>query len=299
VVWSDKVTTELRELVIEAGRGERQYLGDLWRYRELLWILAWRDVVMRYRPTAIGVVWALIRPRLTIVVFTIVFAKLAKMPSEKALQSTRPKVARRIPTARSRYDDGMRDRLWVNSDELRAIDPVRQSRLASPVASSKALTEGYRTWLPLVHEFVSEQVCVGKAACIEYPAILHEYLYNFDVHLSFVKVHDGVLVYLPKCETALETACCPENSLSLARAAVLAADRLLVDQISEDFEWRGTLPCRRASSLKELTRDVSSLLPNPIRVSKPRRSLVIRAGSAAGARLRYRAAEANVRSKAG
>jgi lipopolysaccharide transport system permease protein len=70
------------ELVIEAGRTEGQYWQDLWQYRELFYFLAWRDILVRYKQTAIGIVWALIRPFLTMVVFTIVFGKLAKLPSE-------------------------------------------------------------------------------------------------------------------------------------------------------------------------------------------------------------------------
>ncbi len=73
-----------QELVIEAGRAERQYWQDLWRYRELFYFLAWRDILVRYKQTAIGIAWALIRPFLTMVVFTIVFGKLAKLPSEGA-----------------------------------------------------------------------------------------------------------------------------------------------------------------------------------------------------------------------
>jgi lipopolysaccharide transport system permease protein len=69
-------------LVIEAGRSERHYWQDLWRYRELFYFLAWRDILVRYKQTAIGIIWALIRPFLTMVVFTIVFGKLAKLPSE-------------------------------------------------------------------------------------------------------------------------------------------------------------------------------------------------------------------------
>jgi lipopolysaccharide transport system permease protein len=72
------------ELIIEAGRTEQQYWKDLWRYRELFYFLAWRDILVRYKQTAIGIVWALIRPFLTMVVFTVVFGALAKLPSEGA-----------------------------------------------------------------------------------------------------------------------------------------------------------------------------------------------------------------------
>ena len=70
------------ELIIEAGRTERQYWKDLWRYRELFYFLSWRDVLVRYKQTAIGIAWALIRPFLTMVVFTVVFGQLAKLPSD-------------------------------------------------------------------------------------------------------------------------------------------------------------------------------------------------------------------------
>ncbi|HEY9692528.1 MAG TPA: ABC transporter permease [Oculatellaceae cyanobacterium] len=70
------------ELIIEAGRTERQYWKDLWLYRELFYFLAWRDILVRYKQTVIGIAWALIRPFLTMVVFTVVFGQIAKLPSE-------------------------------------------------------------------------------------------------------------------------------------------------------------------------------------------------------------------------
>lgn len=73
-----------KELIIEAGRAERQYWKDLWRYRELFYFLAWRDILVRYKQTVIGLAWALIRPFLTMVVFTVVFGQLANLPSEGA-----------------------------------------------------------------------------------------------------------------------------------------------------------------------------------------------------------------------
>ncbi len=75
-------TEENYELVLEAGRAEKHYWADLWRYRELFQVLAWRDVSVRYKQTVIGVAWAVIRPFLTMVVFTVVFGSVAKLPSE-------------------------------------------------------------------------------------------------------------------------------------------------------------------------------------------------------------------------
>ncbi len=71
----------MQELLIEAGRTEKNYWSDLWRYRELFYILAWRDICVRYKQTAIGVIWAILRPFLAMIIFTVVFGRIAKMPS--------------------------------------------------------------------------------------------------------------------------------------------------------------------------------------------------------------------------
>src|ERR1700746_1207843 len=69
-------------IIIEPGRHERNYWSDLWRYRELFRVLAWRDLAVRYKQTVIGVAWAVIRPLLTMVVFAVIFGRIAKLPSE-------------------------------------------------------------------------------------------------------------------------------------------------------------------------------------------------------------------------
>jgi lipopolysaccharide transport system permease protein len=74
----------LHELILEPGRAERQYWRDLWRYRELFYILAWRDISVRYRQTAVGVAWAVIQPLLTMIIMTVIFGKVAGLPSEGA-----------------------------------------------------------------------------------------------------------------------------------------------------------------------------------------------------------------------
>jgi lipopolysaccharide transport system permease protein len=68
-------------LILEAGRADRQYWQDLWRYRELFFILAWRDVAVRYKQTIVGFAWAFVRPFMTMVVFTVVFGHIAKLSS--------------------------------------------------------------------------------------------------------------------------------------------------------------------------------------------------------------------------
>jgi lipopolysaccharide transport system permease protein len=71
----------MNELIIEAGRTERHYWRDLWRYRELFYFLAMRDLLVRYKQTVVGVAWSLIRPVLTMIVLTLVFGKLGNMPA--------------------------------------------------------------------------------------------------------------------------------------------------------------------------------------------------------------------------
>ena len=73
------------KLILEPGRTERNYWRDLWRYRELFYFLAWRDILVRYKQTVIGIAWAVIRPFAMMIVFTFVFSKVAKLPAPGAV----------------------------------------------------------------------------------------------------------------------------------------------------------------------------------------------------------------------
>jgi lipopolysaccharide transport system permease protein len=72
----------MAKLIIESGRASKHYWKDLWRYRELFYFLAWRDLLVRYRQTAIGLTWALLRPLLTMMVLTVIFSRIAHLPSD-------------------------------------------------------------------------------------------------------------------------------------------------------------------------------------------------------------------------
>jgi len=74
--------TEEKTLVIEANRTGMLYLRDFWNYRELFFTLAWRDIVVRYKQTIVGVLWTVLRPLATMIIFTVVFGKIAKLPSD-------------------------------------------------------------------------------------------------------------------------------------------------------------------------------------------------------------------------
>jgi lipopolysaccharide transport system permease protein len=70
------------KLIIEAGKTEGQYWKDIWKYRELLYFLSWRDILVRYKQTAIGIAWSILRPVVTMIILTIIFGKIAKLPSD-------------------------------------------------------------------------------------------------------------------------------------------------------------------------------------------------------------------------
>jgi lipopolysaccharide transport system permease protein len=74
------------EVFIESGRAERNYWKDLWRYRELFYILSWRDLKVRYKQTIIGVAWSVLRPLLTMMIFTFVFGQIAKFTAPPGVE---------------------------------------------------------------------------------------------------------------------------------------------------------------------------------------------------------------------
>src|SRR6185369_2224069 len=81
-VQNQPVDEEKFDLLIEAGRAEKHFWLDLWRYRELFLILAWRDVAVRYKQTVAGAAWAIVQPLLSMVIMTVIFGRVAGLPSE-------------------------------------------------------------------------------------------------------------------------------------------------------------------------------------------------------------------------
>jgi lipopolysaccharide transport system permease protein len=71
----------MEKWIISAKHEEKNYWRDMWSYRDLLYFLAWRDILVRYKETTVGVAWAVFRPMLQIAIFTFVFQKVAKMSS--------------------------------------------------------------------------------------------------------------------------------------------------------------------------------------------------------------------------
>ena len=120
-------------IIIEAGRTERHYWLDLWRYRELFRVLAWRDLSVRYKQTVIGVLWALIRPFLTMVVFTIIFGRIARLPTDGNVPYALMVFAGILPW--SLFSTGLSEasNSLINNEKL--ISKVYFPRLIVPVAT--------------------------------------------------------------------------------------------------------------------------------------------------------------------
>jgi len=123
----------MQEIILESGRTEKNYWRDLWHYRELFWFLAWRDILVRYKQTVIGIAWAVIRPFLTMLVFTFVFGRIAKLPAASSAPYSIMVFAAMLPwqffaTALTESSTSL-----INSSNL--ISKVYFPRLIVPVGS--------------------------------------------------------------------------------------------------------------------------------------------------------------------
>jgi lipopolysaccharide transport system permease protein len=141
--------TPERVLVLEAGRAERHYWRDLWSYRELFAILAWRDIAIRYKQTVIGIAWAVVRPLLTMLIFTVIFGRLAHLPSDGAVPYSVMVFAGMLPWMLFSTVLGEASNSLVSNANL--ISKVYFPRLIVPCASSVvALVEFAITFILLV-----------------------------------------------------------------------------------------------------------------------------------------------------
>jgi lipopolysaccharide transport system permease protein len=120
-------------IVIEPGRRERHYWLDLWRYRELFRVLAWRDLSVRYKQTVIGVAWALIRPFMTMVVFTIVFGRIAQLPTDGTAPYALMVFAGILPWAF--FSNGLSEASFSVISSANLISKVYFPRLIVPTAT--------------------------------------------------------------------------------------------------------------------------------------------------------------------
>src|SRR5215471_7378887 len=120
-------------IIIEPGRLARNYWLDLWRYRELFRVLAWRDLAVRYKQTVIGVAWAVIRPLLTVVIFAFIFGRIAKLPSDGAAPYALMVFAGMLPWTFFATGLGEASNSLINNANL--ISKVYFPRLIVPIAT--------------------------------------------------------------------------------------------------------------------------------------------------------------------
>jgi len=139
----------MSEIVIEPGRTEKNYWADLWRYRELFLILAWRDISVRYKQTIIGILWAVIRPFLTMVVFTIIFGKIAKLPTDGSAPYSLMVFAAMLPW--SLFSNSLTESSTSLIDNTNLISKVYFPRLIMPAATLiTALTDFLISFIILI-----------------------------------------------------------------------------------------------------------------------------------------------------
>jgi lipopolysaccharide transport system permease protein len=148
-------------LVIEAGRTELHYWKDLWRYRELLYFLSWRDILVRYKQTAIGVAWSVIRPVLTMIVFTVIFGKLAKFPSGNA------------PYAILVYAAMLPWQFFANALSESSNSLISNANMISKIYFPRLIVPGSAVIVSLVDFFISFVVLVALMAWYQFMPSWH------------------------------------------------------------------------------------------------------------------------------
>ncbi|MDB6124162.1 MAG: ABC-type polysaccharide/polyol phosphate export system, permease component [Pedosphaera sp.] len=146
----------MHELVIEAGRTERHYWRDLWRFRELFYFLAWRDILVRYKQTAIGIAWTVIRPLLTMLVLNIVFSKVAKLPSDG------------VPSPILIFAGVLPWQFFANSLAESSNSLIGNSNLISKIYFPRLIVPASAVIVSLVEFFISALLLAGLFAWYQY-----------------------------------------------------------------------------------------------------------------------------------
>lgn len=162
------------ELIIENGRGITNYWRDLWRYRELFYFLAWRDILVRYKQTAIGIAWSVLRPLFTMAVFCIVFGRIAKLPSDGAPYPVMV-FAAMLPWQFFAAALAETSNSLVGNSGM--ISKIYFPRLILPVSAVAVC---------LVDFFISFLILLGLMAWYHYPPTWHLIILPFFLLLSFL-----------------------------------------------------------------------------------------------------------------
>lgn len=148
----------MQTLVIEAGRAEKNYWRDLFHYRELFLILAWRDVMVRYKQTAAGAGWALIQPLMSIIIMTLIFGKVAGLPSDDNAPYAILVCAAMLPW-----------QFFANALSLASQSVVNNSNLISKIYFPRMIVPASSIVVSLVDFFVACLILVGLMAWYHFP----------------------------------------------------------------------------------------------------------------------------------
>ena len=162
-------------LIIEPGISDSHYWRDLWRFRELFHVLAWRDVSVRYKQTIIGILWALIQPLLTMVVFTVVFSKLAKLPTEGV-----------APYALMVYAGMLPWQLFASSLSGASASLLSNANLISKVYFPRLIIPVAAVVVSFVDFLISFVILLGLMLWYQYPPSWHILSLPFFILMAFL-----------------------------------------------------------------------------------------------------------------
>lgn len=162
------------DLIIEPGGGVRRYWRDLWKYRELFLFLAWRDILVRYKQTAIGIAWSVLRPFLTMIVFTIVFGTLAKLPSNG------------VPYPIMVYAAMLPWQFFANSLSESSNSLIDNANLLTKVYFPRLIVPAGSVIVALVDFFISLVILFGIMAWYRYLPDVRMLLLPFFLALAFL-----------------------------------------------------------------------------------------------------------------
>lgn len=162
------------DLIIEPGGGVRRYWRDLWKYRELFLFLAWRDILVRYKQTAIGIAWSVLRPFLTMIVFTVVFGTLAKLPSNG------------VPYPIMVYAAMLPWQFFANSLSESSNSLIDNANLLTKVYFPRLIVPAGSVIVALVDFFISLVILFGIMAWYRYLPDVRMLLLPFFLALAFL-----------------------------------------------------------------------------------------------------------------
>lgn len=165
---------ERPELVIKPGMGALHYWRDIWRYRELFLFLAWRDILVRYKQTVIGIAWSVIRPLATMVVFTIVFGTLAKLPSNG------------VPYPIMVYAAMLPWQFFANSLTESSNSLIDNANLLTKVYFPRLIVPAGSVIVSLVDFFISLIILFGIMLWYQYIPDIRMFLLPFFLALAFL-----------------------------------------------------------------------------------------------------------------